>query len=82
MQEGEILELLYRHDEKGLELVASEYGELLRSIALGVLYDDADADEAVSDTYIKVWSHIPPYRPRYLRSFLCRLVRSAAIDKY
>lgn len=82
MQEGEILELLYRHDEKGLELVASEYGELLRSIASGVLYDDADADEAVSDTYIKVWSLIPPYRPRYLRSFLCRLVRSAAIDKY
>ena len=80
MQEGEILELLYRHDEKGLELVASEYGGLLRSIALGVLYDDAD--EAVSDTYIKVWSLIPPYRPRYLRSFLFRLVRSAAIDKY
>lgn len=37
MQEGEILELLFRQDEKGLELVASEYDELLCSIASGVL---------------------------------------------
>ena len=82
MQESEIIEMLYQHDERGLEAVSAEYGELLRGIAAGVLYDDMDAEEAVSDTYIKVWSLIPPYRPRYLRSFLCRLVRGLAIDKY
>ncbi len=44
MQESEIIEMLYQHDERGLEAVSTEHGELLRGIAAGVLYDDMDAD--------------------------------------
>ena len=38
--------------------------------------------QCVNDVYMKVWNLIPPYRPDYLRSFVCKLARSIAIDKY
>lgn len=82
MEESEILELLYRHSEEGLERTQAEYGGLLLGICSDVLPDKSDAEECVNDTYLKLWNIIPPYRPPHLRSFLCRIARQIAIDRY
>lgn len=80
--DSEILGLLFRHDEAGISRLSEKYGGLLSSVASNILRNEADTDECVNDVYMKIWNLIPPYRPAYLRSFVCRLARGAAIDKY
>lgn len=82
MEDGEILELLYNHSEKGLEMTRTKYNRLLLSISKGVLSDDGDAEECVNDTYLKIWSIIPPYRPPHFRSFLCKIARQISVDRF
>lgn len=82
MEDSAIVELLYNHSEEGISKLSEKYGGLLGSVASNVLRNDDDATECVNDVYMKVWNLIPPYRPDYLRSFVCKLARSIAIDKY
>ena len=41
-----------------------------------------DSNECVNDTYLKVWETIPPYKPSFFKSFICRITRQLSIDKY
>lgn len=41
-----------------------------------------DAEECVSDVYLRVWNAIPPERPRSLRAYLARITRNTALDRY
>ena len=55
---------------------------LLKKIAYGILNNNSDTEECVNDTYLKVWSTIPPYKPDYLKPFLCKIIRQLSIDRY
>ena len=55
---------------------------LLKKIAYGILNNNSDTEECVNDTYLKVWSTIPPYKPDYLKPFLCKIIRQLSIDIY
>ena len=54
---------------------------LLKKIAYGILNNNSDTEECVNDTYLKVWSTIPPYKPDYLKPFLCKIIRQLYIDR-
>ena len=82
MEDEEIVELLYKHDESSLTVVADKYHTLLHNVANNILKSDEDAEECVNDTYMKIWNTIPPYKPMYLKSFICKVVRQLSIDKY
>ncbi len=58
MDEKTIVELLKTKDEKGLEAFLCRYGALIRYIALPVLPDERDAEEAVSQISLLVWKNI------------------------
>lgn len=82
MEDNKIIDLLYNHDENGLEEVKSKYNKLLYSLSFNILKNDDDVNECINDVYMKIWSIIPPYKPTYLKSFICKLVRQISIDKY
>lgn len=82
MEDEEIVELLYVHEEGSLEKVSDKYGNMLYNLSNGILYNEQDAEECVNDTYMKVWDTIPPYKPTFFKSFICKLVRQISIDKY
>lgn len=78
----QMIEAVFMRSEQGLKDMAAAYGSLLYTISLNLLHNAADAEECVNDTWLKVWQTIPPYRPTYLRSFLCKITRQIAVDRY
>lgn len=77
-----IVELYWQRDERAISETADRYGALCMRVAVNVLGNRADAEECVSDAYLKVWHAIPPARPRSLSAFLLRITRNLALDRY
>jgi RNA polymerase sigma-70 factor (ECF subfamily) len=67
----------------GLERVYGCYGRLLYSVARHVLADDADAQDCVHDTLLRVWQRPASFRPERgaLRSYLVVAVRNDALSR-
>ena len=63
----------------GLGAAGQKYGGILRSAALNILKDLRDAEEVVSDTYMKLWDSIPPQRPRQLLAYAAKINRNGAL---
>ncbi len=78
----QMIDAVFNRSEQGLNDMVSTYGSLLYAVSMNLLNDASDAEECVNDAWLKVWNTIPPYRPTYLRSFLCKIVRQIALDRY
>ncbi len=81
MEDSRILELYEKRSETAIRETESTYGRYCRSIAHGILGNDADVEECVNDAYLKVWNAIPPDRPMRLDHYLGRIVRNLALDR-
>ncbi len=82
MEEEELLTLFWQRDEEALRQVQKQYGKLCYQIAYNILQNRQDAQECENDSYFRLWNSIPPNRPHPLLSFLCRIVRNAALNRY
>ena len=82
MEDGEIISLFFRRAETAIAQAQEKYGRLCLSVARHILPDDRDAEECVSDACLRAWNAIPPEHPRSLRSYLVRITRNLALDKY
>jgi len=80
MKDETIVGLFFDRSQDALTLLDRKYGRLLRHIAGNILSDPRDAEEAVSDAYMKLWDSIPPERPVSLMAYAARLSRNAAVD--
>lgn len=78
---ADIIELLERRDERALELLRESYGGYCHAIVLRLLGDEQEAEEALSDVWMQVWSSIPPARPRHLKAYLAKTARNIAINR-
>ena len=81
MDERDILALLLRHDEDGLEAALTQYGKRLHAIAADIIGNES-AEECVNDALLNAWNAIPPEEPQHLRAYLCKLTRNAALNRY
>lgn len=82
MDDNRIVELYWDRDETAIHETDARYGRYLWTIAYHVLADREDSDECVNDSYYKAWSAMPPHRPASLSSFLGRIVRQLAVDRF
>ena len=83
MTDKDILALLKSGDTRGLEEAVNKYRGLVESIASKMLENSSDCEEAVSDTFFKLWRYreaIDPDR-RSFKGFLCMVAKSCAADK-
>ena len=81
MEDSKIIELLFARNEDGIKHMDDTYGRRLFVLADNIVKNDQDAEESVSDTYMKVWDTIPPKRPMYLFAYLAKICRNFALKK-
>ena len=87
MKDEAVLAALKARDGQIMEKLIDQYSRLLWPIAYAVLKNagsEQDVEECVADAFIYLWEHpekIDPGRGS-LKSMLCILVRSRAIDRY
>ena len=78
----EIVALYWERSEKAIAATQNRYGSYCYTIALRILNNHEDAEECANDTYLAAWESIPPHRPQNLSTFLGKLARRIAIDKW
>ena len=82
MEDEKIVDLYWERSENALEETDIKYGKYCYRIAYNILYSNEDSEECVNDTYLKAWNAIPPQRPQRLSSFLGRITRNLALNRY
>ena len=82
MEDEQIVALYFARDEQALVRTDEKYGAYCFSLANRILCSEADAEETVSDTYLKAWQSIPPTRPKVLRLFLAKITRNLAFSRW
>ncbi len=82
MDDTEIMNLYWTRSESAIGETAKKYGSYCRSIAFRILRSDQDSEECVNDTWLKAWNAIPPKRPAVLSTFLGRITRNLALNRW
>ncbi len=87
MKDEKIARSLMEGDAETISWCIRKYSRLLWPIAASILYavaGDAEVEECVADTFIALWERPEQFDPTRgsLKSYLCTLVRSRAIDRY
>ncbi len=81
MEDRDILALFRARDEAAISACEKKFGAECRRIALRILGSPEDAEECVSDTWLRAWNAIPPARPEHLSAFLSKIARNLALDR-
>ncbi len=81
MDDEKIVELYHARDESAISASAEKYGRYCHSVAYGILGNHEDAQECVSDTYLRAWNAMPPHRPENLRTFLGKITHNLSLDR-
>lgn len=82
MDDKDIIKLYWERSERAIEESRDKYGGYCGTIARNILSDSDSVEECVSDTLIRAWETIPPNQPRKLGTYLGKITRNLAIDRY
>ena len=82
MEDAAIIELYFQRSERAVSESDKKYGRYCGTIARNILGNAEDAEECVSDTWLRAWNTIPPEKPNPLVTYVCRLARNIAVKKY
>ena len=58
MDEREIIDLLLRREEEGMDQLLRHYGPLLKYVIAPILADPQDREDCISETAMRVWEKI------------------------
>ena len=81
MEDTRIIELYWQRNGTAIDETDKKYGQMCHRLANGILGDERDGEECVSDTYLRAWSAMPPQRPAMLAVFLGRITRNLALNR-
>ena len=81
LSDEEIIELYFARDEQAIVATDEKYSRVCTNIAMNILGNHADAEECVSDTWLKTWNSIPPNKPNSLMAYLSKITRNLALDR-
>lgn len=79
MDDREIVALLWNRAERAIDALKAKFGKNLYRIAINILEDHQDAEEAESDTYLALWNAIPPAQPNPLPPYVYKVGRNTAL---
>lgn len=82
MEDMQLVTLFWARDESAIRETDRKYGPYCFQISINILTSREDAEECVSDTWLRAWDTMPPERPRSLRAYLGRIVRNLSISVY
>lgn len=81
MEDSKIIELFFARNEDAIKHTDDTYGRRLYHLADNIVRNGQDAEESVSDTYMKAWETIPPHSPNYFFAYIAKICRHFALDK-
>ncbi len=81
MEDAKILDLYFARNEDAIRQTDKTYGRKLHTLSNRILYNQEDAEESVSDTYLKAWNAIPPKRPQYFYAYLAAICRNLSLHR-
>lgn len=82
MDDQKIVDLYWERSEDAIKETQKKYGKYCYHIAYAILYSNEDAEECVNDTYLRAWGAMPPAKPNRLSTFLGKITRNLALDRY
>ena len=82
MDDSQIINLYFARDENAIIETKNKYQNMCYRIAQNILYNREDSEECVNDTWLFTWNNIPPRRPSVFSSFVSKITRNTAIDRY
>ena len=82
MEDEKIIELYVSRNEQAVAETDKKYGAYCFTLASSILNNREDAEETVSDTYLKTWHAIPPKKPNVLKMFLAKITRNLAFSRW
>ena len=82
MEDKAIVALYWQRDQEAIRATQGKYGAYLGKIAWQILSDREDSEECVNDTYLRAWNSMPTQRPAVLATYLGKIVRGCAIDRF
>ena len=81
MEDVQIIDGFFCRDPAAIEAVREKYEKRCFAAARHILPDERDAEECVSDVWLRLWNAIPPERPRSLAAYVTTVTRRLALDK-
>ncbi len=81
MNDAEILALYWERNENAIRQTDAVYGRRLHVLSKRIVNNHEDAQECVSDTYMKAWETIPPQRPNYFFAYLAKICRNFSLGR-
>ena len=82
MDDQVIVRMFRDRDENAVAEARRQYETYLTYIADNILHDRRDAEECLNDALLAAWNSIPPQRPEDLRTYLGKLTRRIAINRW
>ena len=83
MDDRELVALLLRREQQGMEALLRRHGPLLRYIIAPILEDPREREECLSDVTMLVWEQIAGYDPEKggFPAWLSALARNTALNR-
>ena len=81
MTDSQIIALFWERSEDAIRETDAVYGRKLYAISDKILHSNQDAEESVSDTYMRAWDTIPPQRPNYFFAYLAKICRNCSLSR-
>ena len=82
MEDAAIVDLYWQRDQQAIAETDKKYGAYCQHIAYAVCSDRLDAEECVNDTWLRAWGAMPDKRPTVLATFLGKITRNLAINRF
>ncbi len=81
MDDSKIIELFFARNEEAIRHTRDTYGRRLFVLADNIVRNDQDAEECVSDTYMRTWDTIPPRKPARFFAYMAKICRNFALNR-
>lgn len=82
MDDHHIIQLYWDRNDQAIRATSEKYGHYCQRIAKNILNNEEDAEECVNDTYLNAWRSMPTHWPEQLATFLGKITRNLAFNKY
>lgn len=84
VSENQVVDRLLRHDKEAFAELYDNYSSAIYGIALKILKDEALAEDALQETFVRIWRKIQTYDPSKGRLFtwMLNIGRNIAIDMH
>lgn len=81
MEDTQIIALYWQRSSDAIRASEEAYGAYCFTVANRIVDNREDAEECVSDTWLRAWYALPPEKPNYLRMFFAAITRNLSLDR-